>query len=162
MQQFIDTIIEFSRQYVGDFWISIISFIPVVELRGAIPLAANQGVNPFLALVLAVFGNMLPVIPIVLVGRKFLNWLKTKGPFKKFAMWFEARTLKNKDKVIKYSMLGLGILVAVPLPGTGAWTGAFLAALLDIRLKYALPTILAGVIVAGLIMTLVSYGIAAI
>ena len=162
MQQFIEELASLIGGYIGNWWIAVVSAVPIVELRLAIPLAIAFEVNPVEAFFLAVFGNMIPVIPVILLGRQILLLLKRLKPFKKLAEWVEKRTLSKKDKIEKYSMLGLCLLVALPLPGTGAWTGALLAALMDIRIKHAFPTIFLGVIIAGVIVTLISCGVAAI
>ena len=138
------------------------AMIPVVELRGAIPLGISMGLPPLMVYVLAVLGNLLPVPFIILLVRRVFDWLR-KGRFwgpKITAM--ERRAHLKGRMVRKYRLPGLVILVAVPLPGTGAWTGALVAALFDIRLRSALPAILLGVLLAGGIMLAVSCGLLAL
>ena len=138
------------------------AMIPVVELRGAIPLGISMGLPPLMVYVLAVLGNLLPVPFIILLVRRVFDWLR-KGRFwgpKITAM--ERRAHLKGRMVRKYRLPGLVILVAVPLPGTGAWTGALVAALFDIRLRSALPAILMGVLLAGGIMLAVSCGLLAL
>ena len=138
------------------------AMIPVVELRGAIPLGISMGLPPLMVYVLAVLGNLLPVPFIILLVRQVFDWLR-KGRFwgpKITAM--ERRAHLKGRMVRKYRLPGLVILVAVPLPGTGAWTGALVAALFDIRLRSALPAILLGVLLAGGIMLAVSCGLLAL
>ena len=136
-----------------------IAAVPVVELRGAIPAGAAAGLNPWLACIAAVIGNLLPVPFIILLVRQVFDWLR-KHPF--FAPKIDAleRTAHLKGRMVrKYRLLGLTLFVAVPLPGTGAWTGALVAAFLDIRLRHALPAITLGVLIAGSIVTLMTLGV---
>lgn len=137
-----------------------ISLVPVVELRGAIPFGIAHGLDPWLSMTLSVLGNMLPVPLIILFIRKIFTWLRKIHPkLDGFISGLETRAEKKMDKVRRYSFLGLFILVAIPLPGTGAWTGALVAAMLEMRLKDALPAIFLGVLTAGILVTLASMGI---
>ena len=141
----------------------LISMVPVVELRGAIPYAHANGVAPWLAFVLSVAGNMLPVPFILLFIRKIFAWMKKYPRLGKIAYKLENRAKNKSSGVMKSEIIGLCILVAIPLPGTGAWTGALVAALMEMRMKRALPTIFLGVIIAGIAVTLVvSLGIEAL
>ena len=135
--------------------------VPVIELRGAIPVGVALDIPIWLCYVICVVGNMIPVPFILLFIRKLAGWMqKSKIKFiKKFADWLENKARKNFSKVMKYSALGLFLFVAIPLPGTGAWTGSLVAAFLDMRMKYAIPSILAGVIVAGLLISLICTGV---
>lgn len=133
----------------------LISMIPVVELRGAIPYGIASGVGPWLACLLSVVGNMLPVPFILLFIRKILQWMKRYPRLGRIARKLEARAERKSGKVRKSELIGLCIFVAIPLPGTGAWTGALIAALMEMRLKRALPAIFVGVLTAALIVTLV-------
>lgn len=138
-------------------WVFLISMVPIVELRGAIPVGAAAG-NAWLAnMLLCIAGNMLPVPFILLFIRHILTWMH-KTPLAPIANWVETKARKNTGKVTKYAAFGLFLFVAVPLPGTGAWTGSLVASMLDMRMKFALPSILAGVVVAAVIMSLASYG----
>lgn len=131
----------------------IISLFPIVELRGAIPVGFVLNMNPWLIYLLAVVGNMLPIPFILVFIRPLMQWfLKTKY-LRRFGLWLEAKVEKNKHKVEKYEFWGLCLFVAIPLPGTGAWTGALIAAFLGMRMKKALPSIFLGVLIAGLVMT---------
>lgn len=133
----------------------LISMVPVVELRGAIPYGIASGVEPWLACLLSVVGNMLPVPFILLFIRKILQWMKRYPRLGRIARKLEARAERKSGTVRKSELIGLGIFVAIPLPGTGAWTGALIAALMEMRLKRALPAIFVGVLTAALIVTLV-------
>ena len=137
--------------------------VPVVELRGAIPYGFANGVNPVLCFILSVIGNLLPVPFVILFIRKIFEWAKKKDNFlKKPVLWLEAKAERKKGNVLKYEFWGLMVLVAIPLPGTGAWTGALVAAMLDMQLKRALPSIVLGVIAAGIVVTLATVGVIAI
>ncbi len=132
---------------------------PVVELRGAIPLGVGLGLSPAAALAWALLGNLLVVPPLLAV----LPWgiEQTKRWPRVHALWrrLEARVrLKGEEKVQRYGAIGLFLFVAVPLPGTGAWTGSVLAAVLGVKKRYALPAIAAGVAVAGGLVFLATTG----
>lgn len=140
------------------FYLLLISMLPVVELRGSIPAAAMLDVPWLEAYVLCVIGNMLPVPFLILCSRKIFTWLK-RGPLRELVAKVERRIGKKSETVKKYRTLGLFILVMIPLPGTGAWTGSFVASALNMRMKSALPAIFFGVLAAGAITTVVSYGL---
>lgn len=133
--------------------------VPVIELRGALPVAAGMGVDPIAAVIVCVLGNMIPVPFILLFGRRLIGWLKTTKLFGNFATKYEKRLAEKSKSMMKYAVMGLILFVGVPAPGTGAWSGAVIATLLDMRMKYAIPAIFAGVCIAGVIMALGSYGI---
>ena len=135
-----------------------LSMVPIVELRGAIPLGAALGLPWYINYIICVIGNFLPVPFILLFIRTVLNFMKKVPKLDKIALWLEARAAKNSDKVNKYASLGLFVFVALPLPGTGAWTGSLVAALMEMRLKHSLISVFCGVVVAGVILTLISYG----
>lgn len=139
-------------------YVFVLSMVPVVELRGAIPLGAGLGLPWLLCFLICVVGNMLPVPFILLFIRAVLKWMKKIKYLDKIALWVEAKAHKHSHKVTRYAAWGLVFFVGVPLPGTGAWTGALIAAMLDMRMKYALPSIFAGVLIAGFIMSGASYG----
>lgn len=137
----------------------VIAAVPVVELRGAIPAGAAAGLEPWLACGAAVVGNLLPVPFIILLVRQVFDLLR-KHPF--FAPKIDAleRRAHLKGRLVrKYRLLGLTLFVAIPLPGTGAWTGALVAAFLNIRLRNALPAITLGVLIAGGLVTLMTMGV---
>ncbi len=140
-------------------WVFFLSMVPVLELRAAIPIGATLGLEWVANYLICVIGNMIPVPIILLFVRHVLEWMKKIPHLDKIALWVENKAQKNTPKVQKYASLGLLIFVALPLPGTGAWTGALVAAMLDMRMKYAIPSIFCGVLIAGLIMSLASYGL---
>ena len=137
----------------------VTAMLPILEIRGAIPVGVASGLDPWLAFAVGFVGNMLPIPILILLTRKIIEWLKKHNMLVKLTAWLENKGSKGAQKVQKYSFWGLFILVAIPLPGTGAWTGALVASLLDMRLKRALPAIAMGVAVAGLIVLLVTYGV---
>ena len=138
------------------------AMVPVVELRGAIPYALAHGVDVLPALILCIAGNMLPVPFIVLFIRKIFELIKKVPKLSGVIERLERRAHLKGNMVRKYSALGLFILVAIPLPGTGAWTGALVAGVLGMRLKNSLLSIFLGVIAAGVIVTAISCGVVAI
>ncbi len=134
--------------------------VPIAELRGAIPLGLAQGIPAYVLYPVCVLANMLPVPFILLFLRKILRLMqKWGGWFKKVADWLIDRGERKSDVYRKYELWGLFLLVAIPLPGTGAWTGALVAGLLRVRIKKALPAIFAGVAAAGILMLLISKGV---
>lgn len=143
-------------------WLGVLllSMIPVAELRLAIPIAITQyGFSPADAIAVTFVGNMIPVPLIILFIRPFFNWLRKFKTFGNLINKIENRGNSKADAVLKYKFWGLFLLVAIPLPGTGAWTGALVAALLDMRLKKAMPAIAMGVLTAGVVVTLATTGV---
>ena len=141
----------------------VISMLPVIELRGGIPYGVGFGLNPWIACITAMIGNLVPIPFILLLLNGILEWMKKrKGIIGKFASWLENKAYKNQGTIEKYKALGLIILVAIPLPGTGAWTGALVATVLRMNRKIAFPCIVAGVLIAGFVVTAISYGFVAI
>lgn len=135
--------------------------LPVLELRGAIPFGVAAGMKPIAATIVAVIGNLVPVPFIIIFIRKFFEWVRGKSRFwNRMVTKMEDKASRNAEKVFKYEDIGLFLLVAVPLPGTGAWTGALVAAFLDMRLKRAMPAITLGVLAAGIIVYIITYGVA--
>mgnify|MGYP002563251836 FL=1 len=137
-----------------------ISMLPIVELRAGLPYGIALGLDYPLALTAALVGNMIPVPFIVVYIRRIFVWLRAH--FEKmdsFITKLENKAHLKGETVKKYGPLGLLIFVAIPLPGTGAWTGALIAALLDMRLKSAVPSIFLGVCIAATIMTLLTFGV---
>lgn len=139
----------------------IISMLPVVELRLAIPVGVSMGLPVWKAAIVSIIGNLLPAPLIIAFIRTIIDWLKKHVSWMSgFVAWLERKATGPKaERVKKYEFWGLLLLVAVPLPGTGAWTGSLIAALLDIRMKRALPPITAGVLIAALIISLATAGV---
>lgn len=139
-------------------YIFALSMVPIIELRGAIPLGAGLDLPWWLTFLVCTVGNMVPVPFILLFIRAILKWMKRVKHLDRIALWVEGKAHKHAHKVTRYATWGLVLFVGVPLPGTGAWTGALIAAMLDMRMKYALPSILLGVLIAGFLVTGISYG----
>lgn len=138
----------------------LISMVPVLELRGAIPIGVAHGLDYRAAIAVSIVGNLVPVPFIVLFIRKIFAWLRTKSErLNGFVTRMEQRALKKSDTVRRARFWGLFLFVAIPLPGTGAWTGALIAAVLNMRLKRAVPVIFLGVVIAGCIITLLTHGV---
>ena len=144
--------------------IFIISMIPILELRGGLLAASPALLNvPILrAIPICIVGNILPIPFILLLIRHVLEWMKKVPCFRGIALWLERKAMSKKGQIEKYEFWGLMIFVAIPLPGTGAWSGALVAAMLDMQLKRAFPAITAGVLIAGIIVTSLTYGISAL
>ncbi|MCI8878577.1 MAG: small multi-drug export protein [Oscillospiraceae bacterium] len=137
--------------------------LPIVELRGGIPLGVGMGLPLPLAVTAAVIGNMLPVPFIILFIRRIYLWLQRRiPPLRGLLERLERRVEEKKDLVLRYQFWGLLLLVAVPLPGTGAWTGAMVAAVMDLRMKRSMPAIFAGVLIAAAIVTAITMGLFAL
>jgi uncharacterized membrane protein len=137
-----------------------IAMLPVSELRGAIPygLLKEPGLPVTKTYVIAVLGNFVPVIPIMLFLEPVSNVLRRVPILDRLITWFFARTRRRGTLVEKYEAIGLTLFVAIPLPVTGAWTGSILAFLFGIRLKWAVPCIILGIMIAGVVVTLASLG----
>lgn len=150
----------FWQQLQEHLHVFLLAMTPIVELRGAIPLGAIQGLPWWSTYLFAVAGNMIPVIPIILGLRKVLALLYKIPALAGLAAWVEDRLHRkaHQKNLQRYSLVALFVFVAIPLPGTGAWTGSAIAALLDMRLRHALPAIFFGVLVAGFLMSGISYG----
>jgi len=136
----------------------LISLLPIVELRGAIPFGVALGVDWRLVYFLSVIGNIIPAPFIILFFRPIIEYLENTKLFGTLASKIKNRANSKIKSVNKYKMLGLFLFVAIPLPGTGAWTGAAVAALMKMRLKHSLPAIAAGVLTAGILMMGISFG----
>ncbi len=145
---------EFLLGLPGPLWLKIIfsSMIPMVEARYAILFFTEMGISFWQLFCLGILGNMIPVPFIILLFRPLIRWLKTTK-FGKIAQKLEVRTIKKAAQVQRYEVLGLFLFVAIPVPGTGALTGSMVAGLLGMRLRYALPVILVGAIIATFITT---------
>lgn len=149
----------FQNKIPAELTVFFVSLLPILEIRGGMIAARLLDMNFIPAFLISYLGNMLPIPFIILFIRKIFAFLRRFRFFEKIILRLEARTEKNKDKVLRYESWGLLLFVAIPLPGTGGWTGALMAALLDIPMKRSLPIIALGVFIAGLIMSLLTYGI---
>lgn len=141
--------------------IFIISMIPILELRGGLLAASPALLNvPILrAIPICIIGNILPIPFILLLIRRILEWMKTVKIFRPTAVWLEEKAMSKKNQIEKYEFWGLALFVGIPLPGTGAWTGALIAALLHLEIKKAFLAIMLGIVIATVIMSILSYGV---
>ena len=149
---------------VGEFcFTALVSMLPVVELRGGIPFGVARGLPVWVAYLAAVIGNIIPAPFIVVYIRRIFLWVRRRIPaLNNIVDRLERKAHLKGRKVTKYKYLGLMIFVAIPLPGTGAWTGAMAAAFLDMPLRKALPSIIGGVMIAGVIISILTYGVASL
>jgi uncharacterized membrane protein len=142
------------KEALAVLWVAA---MPVMELRAAIPLAFSLGFRPVEAYLLGVLGSLLPVPVLLLLLRPALAYLKTKSRFSWFEGYIYGRAKGLRGLLDRYGLVGLVIFVAVPLPSTGAWTGALAASLLGMRLGSSMLAIAAGTAIAGAIVTLLSW-----
>lgn len=136
----------------------LIAMVPVIELRGALPIGVGMGIPPLIATILSILGNLIPIPFLLLLVPKVFDWLRDKKYTKKFIAWLEKKANDNHKTIDKYGWLGLYILVAIPLPGTGAWTGALVASCFKMKFWPSILAIIAGVITAGAIVLAITYG----
>ena len=159
MEEDMTFISELLKILTVEFKTAFIAALPIIELRGAIPYGISLGLSPIHAFVVSFIGSMLPV-PILLLGIKpVFRFMSQTTFFKRIVDHLSMKSIKKSDKIVKYGFLGLMIFVAIPLPGTGVWSGTLAAALLDIRFKTAFPAILIGNFIAGMLIMTLSYGI---
>jgi len=141
----------------------LVSMVPLIELRGAIPIAVGMGLDKLISFIISIIGNMLPVPFIFLFARKILLWGKDKKVIGKFFTWClnkgEKGGNKLKEKAGKGLYFALFLFVGIPLPGTGAWTGTLAASILNLDFKKTIIAVIAGVLLAGLIMMALSFGV---
>lgn len=136
----------------------LIAMVPVIELRGALPIGVGMGLSPLVATIFSILGNLIPIPFLLLLVPKVFDWLRDKKYTKKFIAWLEKKANDNHKTIDKYGWLGLYILVAIPLPGTGAWTGALVASCFKMKFWPSMLAIIAGVITAGAIVLAITYG----
>ena len=162
LDSIVNAIRDFFLNTVGrELCVFFCSMIPIIELRGAIPMGFALGMPWWQSYILSVIGNMLPVPFILLFIKVVLKWMtncKVKF-FNKIASWLNRKVDKNRDKIARYSFWGVCYFVAVPLPVTGAWTGSLVAAMIDMKFWKAFLSCLFGVMIAGVVMTVFSYGL---
>lgn len=141
----------------------LISMVPIIELRGAIPVAIGMGLDPFWSYVICIIGNMLPVPIIYFFARKVLVWGCDKKYIGKFFTFClekgEKGGRKLQEKAGRGLFVALLLFVAIPIPGTGAWTGTLAASLLDMGFKKSVTAVMCGVLIAGIIMGVASMGV---
>ncbi len=156
MQLFLDEIINFLSR---EFAVILTATLPVIELRGAIPVGISLGLSPLHAAVLGFIGSMIPV-PIVLFSvRPVFNYLKKTRFFERFVNSITNRSMSKSGNIKRYGVWGLILFVAIPIPGTGVWTGSLIAAMLNMRFKWAFPAIFTGNLIAGILIMVLSEGL---
>jgi len=155
-------------QAIKDFFIRVVgargavffcSMLPIIELRGSVILGAALDLPWWQNYLISVVGNLLPIVFVLLFINWFLEVLKKVKGLRKISFWLEKKAEKNRPKIERYGFWGLTLFVMIPLPGTGAWTGALAAALMKMKFWKAFLAIVIGVLCAGAIMTLASYGV---
>ena len=137
----------------------IISIIPILELRGGLLAASLLKISAAKALPICIVGNIIPIPFILLFIRQIFKWMKKTKLFRGLIIKMENRAMGKSDQIKRYEFLGLLLFVGIPLPGTGAWTGALIASLLEVDIKKSSIAILCGLFMASAIMYIVSYGI---
>lgn len=156
----IEAIEQFFLETVGrELCVFFCSMLPIIECRGAVPLGWGLGLPWWQTALFSIAGNLLPVPFILLFMRAILNWMRTCRVkfFHKIAAWLDKKIEKHKGTIEKYSYFGVMIFIAVPLPGTGAWTGTLIASVLGLEPKKSFVAAVGGVLVATAIMTVLSY-----
>jgi len=137
----------------------LLSMTPVFELRGSITYGALAQIPWYETFLLSVVGNMIPMPFVLIFGRKIFNWMKTTKLFHKIIVWLENKVTKKAKRFKKTEVIGLALFSSTPIPGTGMYTAALIAIFLEMRLKHAFLACATGILIAGVIMTLVAYGV---
>lgn len=159
MDQIVQNIVNlFSTSSSKELIIFIVSMLPILELRGGILAAGMLNVDMVRAFFICLVGTLVPTPFILLFIRQILNWMRNTR-FVKLVRRIEEKAEQKSKSIEKYKTFGLFVFVAIPLPGTGAWTGALIAALIGMRFKHAMFSIVAGTLTADLIMCVISYGL---
>lgn len=159
MENLVESLINLFGGLGKEVIVFIISMLPLLELRGGLLAASILDINFISGYIISILGNTLPIPLLLLFLEKVLNWLSKFKVTKKVVNKIEDKILSKKDQIEKYGYIGLMLFVGVPLPGTGAWTGAGLAVLLNMDKKKSFIYIMLGVILASIIMSIISYGI---
>lgn len=160
MESLVQWFTNYLSPYVSpEFVIFIISLFPILELRGGLLAASLLNIPAMTAIPICILGNILPIPFILLFIKQIFKWLKKTKLFRPMVEWLEKKAMGKSDTIRKYEFIGLAVFVGIPLPGTGAWTGALIAALLDIDIKKSSAAIFLGVLMATIIMYIVSYGV---
>ena len=160
MNQVILNIIENLKNIVSnEMIVFLISLMPILELRGGLIAASILKVDFFKAILLCTFGNILPIPFILLFLNSILLWMEKVPCLSKFALFLKKKAMDNKPKIDKYGFWGLVLFVGIPLPGTGAWTGALVASVFHMDIKKSIFAILLGILLALVIMSIISYGV---
>lgn len=163
----VDSLVNFFTQGLSGIMpkeaiVFIISMIPVLELRGGLLAASLLHIEMYKAIIICIVGNLIPIPFILLFIKAILGWMKQFKCFKKLVEWVEHKSMSKSGKIEKYEFLGLILFVGIPLPGTGGWTGALIASLLNVKNSKAFTAICIGLVMATTIMCFIAYGIPAI
>lgn len=164
VEQLVEMIISFfgglkSITFGREILVFIISLMPILELRGGLIAAALLDLNPISSYIISIIGNVLPVPFILWFINSILKWMRNGKCFKGIANWLDEKVKKHKHQIEKYGFWGLVLFIGIPLPGTGAWTGCLIAAVLNMDRKKAFLAALLGIFGASVIMMLVSFGL---
>ena len=160
MQGIVQSIVTgLSGKISKEFIVFLVSMIPLLELRGSILAAGFMNMDFLRTFIAAVIGNMLPIPFILIFIEAIFNWMKKTKHFRKLACGIEKKALSKSEQIEKYGYLGLYLFVAIPLPGTGAWTGSLISVLFGMKRWKSLFFIFLGVLTAGLIISLLAFGI---
>lgn len=157
-----DVLLQMLNFISNEFKVMFTAALPVIEVRGAIPVGIALGMTPLHATILSYLGSLIPVPIILLTIRPIFNWMKETKTFKKLVENLTSRSMKKSGNVEKYGYWGLFIFVAIPLPGTGVWTGSLIASLLNMRIKYAFIAIVLGNLLASIAIMLLSFGVVSV
>lgn len=156
----IDTIFRFLTEHISAYGaVFLVSMIPLIELRGSVIVGTAFGLPWLNVLALSIVGNLIPIPFILIFGEKLIAWLKTLPMLSRLTNWYEAHLMSKSSTIQKYVFYGLWVFVGIPIPGTGAWSGSLIAALLDVPPKKAFAAVVCGVLTAGVIMTVASRGV---
>ena len=142
-----------------EFIIMFLSAFPIMEVRGGMIVASLLGMNPYTSLILCIIGNLIPIPFLIFLLQPIFRWMRKWKAFEKIVTYLEKKAYKRKDKVEQYQFWGILLLVAIPLPGTGAWTGCLVASVFDVPKKISILACSLGVISASFIMWVISFGI---
>ena len=153
---------EFFSFISKEFTVIFTAMLPIIEVRGAIPVGIALGMSPLHATILAFLGSVIPVPFILWSIRPIFMYLKKTNIFKRFVTKLTNKSLNKSGNIQKYGYIGLFIFVAIPLPGTGVWSGSLIASLLNMRIKYAFPAIVLGNLVASIAIMILSFGVVSI
>ena len=137
----------------------IISLMPILELRGGLIAAALLHLHPVESYIISIIGNIIPVPFILWFINRILDWMRKGKHLSKVAKWLDKKVDKHKGQIEKYGFWGLVMFVGIPLPGTGAWTGCLIAAVLEMNRKKAFLAAMIGIFIASIIMMLISFGV---
>ena len=142
-----------------EFIVMFLAGFPIMEVRGGMIVASLLGMDPYLSLLLCIIGNLIPIPFLIYLLKPVFKWMRKWKPFEKVVTKLEEKAYKKKDKIEKYQFLGILLLVAIPLPGTGAWTGCLVESVFDVPKKISITACSLGVLSASLIMWVFSFGV---